>query len=85
MSNLGLIMITLVINDLNDGAECTLRKFPDDTKLGGMPDVPAGHAASQRNQKAAKRLEKWEDRKVMEFNKEKCNVLHLGRNNSRHR
>ena len=34
---------------LEDGAECTLGKFPDDTKLGGVADTSNGCAAFQRD------------------------------------
>ena len=50
-------------------------------KLGGVADAPEGHAAIQRG---LNRLEKWADRNVMKFNKGKCKVLHLGRNNPMH-
>ncbi|KAK4824374.1 hypothetical protein QYF61_014034 [Mycteria americana] len=64
--------------DLDNGAESTLSKFADDTKLGGVANMPAGHAAIQRD---LDRLEKWDDRNLTKLNKEKCEVLHLGRNN----
>ncbi|PKU38186.1 rna-directed dna polymerase from mobile element jockey-like [Limosa lapponica baueri] len=58
------------------GAECTLCKFADDMKLGGVTDRPEGCAAIQRD---LNRLEKWADRNLTKFNKGKCKVLPLGR------
>ncbi|PKU39873.1 rna-directed dna polymerase from mobile element jockey-like [Limosa lapponica baueri] len=62
-------------------ADCTLRKFADDTKLEGVPDTPQGFDVIQRD---LNRLEKWADRYLAKFNKEKCKVLHLGRYNPMH-
>ncbi|KAK4823674.1 hypothetical protein QYF61_005645 [Mycteria americana] len=62
-----------VINDLDNGAECTLSNFADDTKMGGVADM--GYAVIQRH---LDRLEKWANRNLIKFNKKNYEVLHLG-------
>ncbi|KAK4806394.1 hypothetical protein QYF61_016244 [Mycteria americana] len=56
-------------NGLDDGAECTLSKLADDSRLGGVALGPGGRAAVPRD---LGRLERWAGRDLMQFSKGKC-------------
>lgn len=54
-------------------------KFADNTKQGGVVDIPEGCPAIHKD---FDRLEKQAPKNL--FSKERCKDLHLGSNNSRH-
>ncbi|KAJ7400656.1 rna-directed dna polymerase from mobile element jockey-like [Pitangus sulphuratus] len=57
------------------------RQVCHDTKLGGVTNNPEGCVALQKN---INRLQRWTEKNSLKFNKGKCRVLHLGRNNPMH-
>jgi len=66
---------------MDKGTECILIEFAGDAKLGGVVDTPEGCAAIQQDLDS---LKSWAERNLMNFNKGKSRVLHLGRNNPMH-
>uniref|UniRef100_K7F0X6 Reverse transcriptase domain-containing protein n=1 Tax=Pelodiscus sinensis TaxID=13735 RepID=K7F0X6_PELSI len=81
-SVLGPALFNIFINNLDIGIESTLIKFADDTKLGGVATNLEDRVIIQND---LDKLEKCSEVNRMKFNKDKCKVLHLGRNNQFHK
>lgn len=65
--------------DLDKGMKFTLSRFGDD--IGAVANTPENSAAIQLGHD---RLENWVERRLMRFNKGKCRILCLGRNNPKY-
>ena len=77
-SVLGPICFLIYINDIEGGLLSKLGKFADDSKL--IKSIKSQND-SEILQRDLEKLEKWADEWQMEFNVDKCSVIHLGKSN----
>ena len=73
---MGPMLLKVFRNNPDNGTECVLSKFVDNTKLEKAADILKGRAATQRD---LDKLKKWVARNIMKFSKSK--ILHVGWNN----
>ena len=77
-SVLGPLLFVIYINDIDDGIINRIGKFADDTKIGGGVNCTQKVASMQKDIDS---IVKWADTWQMEFNTDKCNVMHMGNKN----
>ena len=78
-SILGPLLFIIFINDLPDGIKSICKIFADDTKLYNSHN---NHITIQKDLLA---FLEWSEKWLLKFNKSKCSVLHMGKNNNRHK
>ena len=77
-SVLGPVLFLVYINDIDLGLISKLSKFADDSKLAKNVNCDMDRDALQQD---LDRLDEWSQRWQMQFNVDKCSVIHLGHKN----
>jgi len=81
-SVLGPILFLIFINDLDSEIINWILKFADDSKLFGEDQSESDHQCLQQD---LQKLFDWSVKWQMEFNLDKCKVMHFGRNNQHYK
>ena len=76
---IGVLLFALFINDLPESVKSAVKLFTDDVKLTGDANDSADI------QEDLDSISTWKNDWCMEFNSEKCIVMHIGKNNARQR
>ena len=76
---LGPLLFVIYINDLEENVAGLISKFEDDTKIGRVAD---NDEDCRRIQQDIDRPENWVEKWQMEFNPDKCKMMHFGVSNS---
>ena len=77
-SVLGPILFLIYINDIDEGITCRISKFADDTKI---TNIASTESQRQLIQNDLNTLTEWSKTWQINFNLDKCHVLHIGNNN----
>jgi len=76
------VLLDIFVSHENNGIECTLSKFSNDSKLCGAVDTQEGRDGIQRD---LDRLQRWAHVNFMKFSKAKCQALPMGWGNAKHK
>ena len=77
-SVLGTLLFIIFINDIDEGATVMCRKFADNTKGGKIVETEEDARDMQRE---IEKMEEWALKAKMEFNVDKCKIMHVGGRN----
>ena len=77
-SVLGPLLFTIFIDDIDEEALCELYKFADDTKIAGRVNTVNDIRSMQRT---SDKLVAWASRWEIDFNVNKCGVIHIDKMN----
>ena len=78
LGSVGPTLFNVLLSDVGSGRECPVSKLSDDAESGGVAEAPDGCATIPRE---LERLENGAERSLLKFNRGKCKVLQLGRDN----